>query len=243
MVAHGHPSAPEGPEAVLRRLARAVEARLPPGARVLGTTLATPGGLAAAVEAAGDRAPLLVYPFFMADGWFVSSELPRRLARCGAGGARVLPPLGLEPGLQWLAVRRAVGAAWRDSAGAAVLLAAHGSPSDPRPARSARAAAATLRATRLFHEVRVGFVDEAPFLADAARGMGPAVCLPWFATRAGHVETDLPEALAAAGFDGPLLPPIGTDPSVPALIAAALGRAAGRDVRRSGGTAAPQSAA
>ncbi|MDT8346035.1 MAG: CbiX/SirB N-terminal domain-containing protein, partial [Thermohalobaculum sp.] len=51
---------------------------------------------------------------------------------------------------------------------------------------------------------------------------GPALCLPLFAGRAGHVEDDLPAALAEARFSGPTLAPIGTDPEIPALIAAAL---------------------
>ena len=55
---------------------------------------------------------------------------------------------------------------------------------------------------------------------------GPAICLPYFASRAGHVEVDVPGALAKAGFPGPLLAPIGADAEVPGIIAAALARAA-----------------
>ncbi|HUF86839.1 MAG TPA: CbiX/SirB N-terminal domain-containing protein, partial [Thermohalobaculum sp.] len=109
---------------------------------------------------------------------------------------------------------------------AALLVAAHGHPSDPRAAASARAAARHLAASGLFREVATGFVDEAPYLVEAARLAAPALCLPYFALSAGHVETDLPRALAEAGFPGPTLEPIGTDPEVPALIAAALARAA-----------------
>jgi sirohydrochlorin ferrochelatase len=84
--------------------------------------------------------------------------------------------------------------------------------------------AAALSARCDFARVEVGFVEEAPFLVDAARGLGQALCLPLFALRAGHVVDDLPEALAAAGFAGPLLPPIGEHAAVPALLAAALRR-------------------
>ena len=43
-----------------------------------------------------------------------------------------------------------------------------------------------------------------------------------------HVEADLPEALAKAEFSGPMLAPIGADPAVPGIIAAALTRNAAR---------------
>jgi sirohydrochlorin ferrochelatase len=85
-------------------------------------------------------------------------------------------------------------------------------------------AARFLADSGLFREVRTGFVDQAPFLADAARIDGPALCLPFFASRAGHVGVDLPKALAEAEFPGPLLAPIGADAEAPGIIAAALAR-------------------
>ena len=76
-----------------------------------------------------------------------------------------------------------------------------------------------------FDRVITGYVEEAPFLQDVAGDIdGPALCLPLFALSAGHVTGDVPEALEAAGFDGPLLPPIGAVPQVPALIARAVRR-------------------
>ena len=68
------------------------------------------------------------------------------------------------------------------------------------------------------------FIDQAPRLAQV-RGWGAAaICLPFFAMAGAHVEEDLPAALAEAGFPGRLLPPLGHDPRVPALIAASLRR-------------------
>ncbi|MCL5778365.1 cobalamin biosynthesis protein CbiX [Limibaculum sp. FT325] len=226
IVAHGSPSAPDGPEAAMRALAARVAKHLP-GWQVRGATLAAHGALGAAVGALrATGAPLLVYPHFMADGWFVSDELPRRLRLAGAVGAEVLAPLGLDPALPGLCLHRAREGA--EAAGivpgaATLLIAAHGSPSDARPRAAAERVARAVAATGVFAAVRTGYVDEAPYLADAARIEGPALCLPLFAGRAGHVEQDLPEALAEAGFGGPLLDPIGTDEGIPALIAAALG--------------------
>jgi sirohydrochlorin ferrochelatase len=228
IVAHGAPSSPGGPEQVMRALAAAVAARLP-GWAVHGATLAAPGAIAAAVKDLPEVGRLLVYPHFMADGWFTTEELPRRLG--GAGGFEILPAFGLDPAVLRLCLRRAEEAvlAGKYAPGeAALLVAAHGSPTDPRPAAAAGAAVRFLRQSGVFREVRAGFVDEAPFLKDSARIEGPAVCLPFFAGRAGHVQTDLPAALAEASFPGPMLDPIGADTQVPDIIAAALAKRAAR---------------
>jgi sirohydrochlorin ferrochelatase len=225
IVAHGAPADPDPQEAALAALAAAVAARAP-GWRVRGATLAAPGALEAAL--AGLRAPV-VFPFFMAEGWFTGRELPRRLAAAGAGGLRQVRPFGTLPGLVALcrdAARGGAAAAGMDPAGATLILAAHGSAVSRTSTLTTEAMAAALRETAGFARVVTGYIEEAPFLAEAAAGgdiaSGPAVCLPFFALTAGHVTGDVPEALAAAGFAGPLLPPIGADPGVPALVAAAL---------------------
>ena len=231
IVAHGAPSAPDGPSRVMRALGANVAALLP-GWAVRGATLAAPGAIAAALKelpetGLPEMGRLLVYPHFMADGWFTTEELPRRLGACEAGGFDILPAFGLDPAVLQLCLRRAGEAilAGKYAPGeAALLLAAHGSPADPRPAAAAGAAVRFLARSGLFREVRAGFIDEAPFLADAARIDGPAICLPFFAGRAGHVERDLPVALAEANFPGPVLPPIGADAAVPGIIAAALAK-------------------
>ena len=232
IVAHGSPAEPEPQEAALAALAAAVAARAP-GWRVEGATLAAEGALDAAVARTGPTP--VVYPFFMAAGWFTGIALPRRLAAAGAATARRLPPLGAEPALPALVARLArAGAAKAGIAPerATLLLAAHGSKIARRSADTTHAMAAAVAARIPFARVRVGFVEERPFLADAARRLGPAVCLPFFALRAGHVAGDVPEALAEAGFEGPLLPAVGEAPEIPGLIAAALARAATAPVAR-----------
>jgi len=223
IVAHGQPSAPEGPEADLTRFADAVAAHLP-GWRLRGATLAMPGALAAAVAALGP-APV-VYPLFMADGWFTSTLLPRRLAEAGAPAARMAPPLGLDPALPALMARAARVAAWAhgwDPAETAVLLAAHGSPSKRRPRMAAEIAAHAMGRHGRFRAIRTGFVDERPTVAQTAAGLAsPALCLPFFARLNGHVRHDLPQGLAEGGFTGPLLDPIGLDPAIPGLAAAGI---------------------
>jgi len=219
LLAHGSPSDPAPQEAAIAALAADV-APLAPGWRVRGATLAAPGALDAATEPGAT-----VYPLFMSDGWFVSRETPRRLALAGAGDARILPPLGLDARLPALCACRAVEAARAagfDVAQTALILAAHGSPKDPRPARAARDAAGAIARLAPFRSVAACFVEEAPFLAEGLAAEAPALCLPFFAIRAGHVTGDLPEAVAAAGFTGPVLAPIGCDSEIAALIAATL---------------------
>ncbi len=216
IVAHGQPGNPGPQQAALEALAAQVAALLP-GWTVGGATLAAPGALQA-------KQARLVYPFFMAEGWFTGRELPRRLRAAAMADARVLRPFGLDPALTGMCQAQAQAAAPAAQADCTLVLAAHGSQRSQTSADSARAMAARLTGWR---RVVTGFVEQEPFLADAARVEGPALCLPFFALSADHVTGDLPEALAQAGFRGPLLPPIGAAPEVPALIAAALSNADG----------------
>lgn len=200
-------------------LAARVQA-LAPGWRVRGATLAAEGAVEAAL--AGLDRPLVV-PFFMAEGWFTRRLLPRRLAAAGAGGLRVTPAFGHLPGLAALAVRAAVQGTPGPPQTATLLLVAHGSRVSRASANGARAMAAHIAHHAPFARVLTAFVEEPPFIAQAARGLGPgAVVLPFFALRAGHVEEDLPLGLAAAGFRGTLLPPLGEHPGAAAVMAEAL---------------------
>lgn len=222
IVAHGQPSDPAAAEADLARVAVAVAARLP-GWQVRSATLAAPEALAAALDG---LAAALIFPFFMADGWFIRSALPRRLREAGAGDLTILPPFGLMPetlALAVSAVRTAtVGRGWRPEA-TTLILAAHGSGRSPFPAEAARATEAYIVATGGLREVRTGFIEEEPGLAEVARDAGDqAICLPLFVARWGHVEVDIPAALEAAGFRGPMLAPLGVRPEVPGIIAGAL---------------------
>ncbi|NCM96809.1 MAG: cobalamin biosynthesis protein CbiX [Rhodobacterales bacterium] len=220
IVAHGAPADPAPQQAALAALAARVTGLLP-GWQVAGATLAAPGALEQALHT---HPPALIYPLFMAEGWFTRTALPRRLAAAGTT-ARQLPAFGTDPALADLVTGAALSGA--RAAGLAphqttLILAAHGSPTSPASETATRALAATLTARHDFAAVAVGFLEQPPLLACAARDLAPALCLPLFAQRAGHVARDLPAALAEAGFTGPLLPPIGEHPAVAALIARAI---------------------
>jgi sirohydrochlorin ferrochelatase len=225
IVAHGQPSDPDGPEAEIAAFAASVGARIP-GWTVRGTTLAMPGGIARAVEGLADP---FVFPFFMADGWFIRSELPRRLAAAGVDGARVLTPFGLLPGTGGLAAAVLTEAlalrGWRADA-VTVVLAAHGSGRSRAPAEAAFAMRDGI-AAQGFGSVRLGFIEEPPFLTEALAGCGErAVLLPLFVARWGHVEEDIPQAVDDAGFQGVVLPPLGADARAGDIVAGAIAAAA-----------------
>ncbi|WP_151719873.1 CbiX/SirB N-terminal domain-containing protein [Gemmobacter serpentinus] len=219
IIAHGSPADPEPQEAALQALAARVGTYLP-GWCLRGTTLALPGALDRAVAAQPDA---LIFPFFMAEGWFTRQQLPRRLAEAGMVSPRQTPAFGHHPRLLPLLAKVAEQAALAQHLppDTTLLLAAHGSQASRASATRTEELAAQLREVTRFRIV-TGYLEEAPFVVDQARDLGPALCLPLFATRAGHVAQDLPAALTEAGFTGKLLPAIGEHTRVPAMIAEAL---------------------
>ncbi|QYK40181.1 MAG: cobalamin biosynthesis protein CbiX [Paracoccaceae bacterium] len=223
IVAHGSPADPGPQEDALIDLAARVSARLP-GWGVRGATLAAEGALERALA---DLDRPLIYPFFMAEGWFTRTALPRRLREAGHGTLARLPAFGVAPELPAIAARAAIDGAQMHGLvpqETTLLIAAHGSQVSRASAEGARAIAALLGHMAPFRRVLTGFIEEPPHLFDVARGLGTAICLPFFALRAGHVAEDVPDALEQAGFRGPLLPAVGEHPEVPRIIAAGLAR-------------------
>lgn len=233
IVAHGQPSDPAPAEAELSCLAHGVQTALGSRWRVIYATLAAPGALERAVAQAPTGG--IVYPLFMADGWFTQTHLPDRLSRAQAAmGVVAAPwhfaePFGLDAGVQDLTItlaREAAQACGRRPAEMSILLAAHGSSRSAAPSDVAHAMAARIAAEAGFARVAAGFIDQAPqVLHLAAEFRAPDVVLPFFAAKGGHVTDDLPRALAQAGSDARLLEPVGLDLRVPGLIACALRRA------------------
>ena len=206
IVAHGQPSDPEPALAELQHLAAQVAAHLPEW-QVTAATLAT--GLPAHQG--------VVFPMFMSGGWFTRVALGQKLAAAGGAG-RILEPFGCDPAVQDLAVQivtQAVG----DIQGAEVLIAAHGSFKSSAPSDVAYHLARRFM-TRGAGRAEAAFIDQDPQLTHVT-GFGPsAVCLPFFAARGSHVAQDIPQALT--GFAGRILPHLGGDARVPALIARAV---------------------
>ena len=93
-----------------------------PGWTIRSATLAKIGSLEAALAALNDP---LIYPFFMAEGWFTGRELPRRLAAAGKPDLTRLRPFGSDPALVAL-IEEVVRDTWPPEH-PNLLLAAHGS--------------------------------------------------------------------------------------------------------------------
>jgi sirohydrochlorin ferrochelatase len=210
IVAHGQPSDPGPAGQGLAALAARVEA-LMPGWHVGAATLAEPGAIAEAVRG---RSAGVVFPLFMAGGWFTKVQIPKRLAEAGATGWTVLEPFGCDPALHDLCVKIV-----REAGAERVILAAHGSFKSAVPSDIALHVAGRI-ADVTGTVVQVGFIDQDPRLSSLG-GFGE-VCLPFFAADGGHVSDDIPAALAEARFLGRILPPVGLDARVPGIIAAAI---------------------
>ncbi len=219
IVSHGQPSDPDLGEAEIAALASAVAAYLP-GARIEGVTLAAKGRIEAL---SAQRRGALIYPMFMADGWFTQVQLPKRLAD---GVGPQLVSFGLDCTLPMLAanwLRQICTARTVEPYNIDLVIAGHGSGKSQRVSEATRAFAESVAEDFGPRSVRCGFVEEEPSLGDALSGLGAtSICLPFFAAKRGHVLDDLPAAVAASGFQGIVLDPIGLHPDVPKMIADAL---------------------
>ncbi|MGR3714065.1 MAG: CbiX/SirB N-terminal domain-containing protein [Shimia sp.] len=217
IVAHGQPSAPVPPELWLAAFAAQVESHLT-GWRIRSATLAAWDALEQQASDMPDGSP--IFPMFMADGWFTTKVLPRRLAD---HPATVLPPFGFDPDLPQLAanfVRANQGAATH------LLLAAHGSARGQKAAQSAYNFADRLRPLLPDLDITCGFIEQPPFIDQAATPLpDTSICLPFFALEGDHCREDIPQALVKARFSGKILPPLGLANDVPLLVADAIQRA------------------
>ncbi|SFJ41406.1 sirohydrochlorin chelatase [Celeribacter neptunius] len=218
IVTHGSPSDPEPQEMAVNALARQV-AQKRPDLTVAGATLAAPGQFEARVAQLGRPQ---IFPFFMSDGHFIQHILAKRAAPFDL---RILPPFGVSPELPGLVATRLsrvlAAKGWR-SAETGLLIAAHGGQTSARNATTTRDLMQRVGAQIEFREIRVGFVEEPPFLNDVAKEMGQAICLTFFAQRAGHVLEDLSAAFKCSGFSGLILPPFIEWPETPDMIATIL---------------------
>jgi len=173
-----------------------------------------------------------VVPFFLDDGYFTRIAIPDLLLPL-ASGTRVLnfcQAVGSNEGIAALLESRVMRQCEMfgiDPKSLSLLLAGHGSAKNPGRARTMRRHAATLANGGRIGWVRVAYLEEPPYIAEAlanSRGHVGAV-IGYLLNRGLHATSDLPNLIAAERFKrGTHWPPvhdlgaIGTDPAMPRLI-------------------------
>ncbi|MCV0427942.1 MAG: hypothetical protein K5905_20995 [Roseibium sp.] len=220
IVSHGQPSKPQAGEDHVRELANQVARRLPDWS-VRAATLATPGALERVLSSCQNEP--LIFPVFMAEGWFTRKALPDRL---GNSSCRQLAPLGALQELPRSALRLLSRAAERRNWSldeCEILIAAHGSATGNAAAESCENFVAAMKEILPASHIRIGYLEQDPDLASVAAECGPkTLALPFFATPGGHVKEDVPQALKRAEFQGVQLPCLGQAWFIPELIAQSL---------------------
>jgi sirohydrochlorin ferrochelatase len=225
LVGHGSPRWP-GPARTLAGHAQSLAGLGVYGA-VRYATLAGGPDPARELAALASAAHVVVLPMFMSDGYLARQVLPERL---GAGAkdprVRIAPPLGLMPGLAHLIAdvaeetRRAQG--WRRGDWE-LILAAHGSSSDPASREAAQALSRRLAGLPTAARIHTAFLEEPPFLDGIfAQLTRSAVVVGLFVADGGHATKDVPAALESACQPVAYAGAIGCDPRIVGLIQEAL---------------------
>ena len=222
IVAHGERNTSTGNRTLLAHAAR-VAVRWP-RIFVQAAVLYGEPSLKRAWKAAAERGvrDLLLYPFFMTDGYIVEQLLARRILSSPDLNVTLMPPLGLDPRLPSLLLEESLRAA--DAAGylpdeTQLLVAAHGS----RLAKDASAAiaqiAAALQSHNVFADAKPAYLDHRPLLREALENRErPMVVAGCFAGEGAHARRDVPTAIARAGTNAAYTGPIGAHPEVTDLI-------------------------
>lgn len=170
---------------------------------------------------------ILVYPFFMSDGYFVSNVLPKRL-KALAPDARwsILTPLGLDPGLPELMMQQALAAAAQagfEPSGTRLLVTGHGSKSGRASAKATERIARELAGLERFERVATAFLEEPPFVEnELAAEKSPVVVPGFFAGNGMHSTQDVPAAIEDSGARAIYAGSVGVSPSVRDLIVASV---------------------
>lgn len=208
--------------AVAERLARRLD--LP----VDWAVLKEPETFAAARTRLGAAAEgtVAVYPFFMADGYFVRERLPQRLAASGFATVERLTPFGLDPRLVDLIEHRlrAVAAlqGGRVPADFRILMVAHGSGTGQPASRQRAEAVAAELGWRGLGSIHLGFIEEAPFVGEAFAAVDPEIVLGFFASEGTHALDDVATLVAERPGILHHVAAIGTDLEVADLVARAV---------------------
>jgi len=217
--------------AVLERHAGNAAVKLPHVAVAAGVLSGEPAFETALLDVAGRTSgPILLYPFFMAPGYFVNVKIPKRLADAGlAERCRMLTPFGLEESLPVVIMDRAKAACDEISVRpeqVRLLLVGHGSKVARASADVTEAVAACLRELGSFARIEAAYLEEPPFLKDAVYADTRATVVVGFFNGDGmHAAEDVPKAIEK--FDGMITytGPVGAFSEVSGLITRSIAKA------------------
>jgi sirohydrochlorin ferrochelatase len=166
---------------------------------------------------------VLVFPFFMSDGYFVRVKMPKILTDHGFADVERLTPFGMLDPLVDLIEHRLRSLA--SLSGGLVpsdlptLLVAHGSRSgEPASRQRAEAVAATLTARGL-GTIHLAFIEEPPSVADQLEAIDPRVVIGFFASEGTHALDDVKDLVDLRPGVLHHVAAIGTDESVAEMVA------------------------
>ncbi|MCT4656365.1 MAG: hypothetical protein N4A65_11185 [Cohaesibacter sp.] len=167
-----------------------------------------------------------IYPFFMSDGFFVSTILPKKIkAAIGEPfpDLHYLPPFGVSPDLPQVILSRLCD--FLDQEGRLderppLLIAAHGASIDRQSCLRANELAKEIETSNHFSPVTTAFLDEAPFLEDVIPTLDPrTIVMPHFNGLGSHAIDDMAALKSKAPSGICFTEPVGAFPSVANLIA------------------------
>jgi sirohydrochlorin ferrochelatase len=181
--------------------------------------------LASAHSSAAKR--IVIYPFFMADGYFTKTVLPKRIAEAGLRKKiHQLRPLGVDAGLPALVLDEAVRAAAASGLHpphTRLLIVGHGSKLSRASLRSTERVACKVRQRKAFASVETAYLEEDPWLAaQLSSSPLPTLVSGFFSGDGLHAAEDVPEAIRQSGAQAVYCGPIGRTEAVVALIVAAV---------------------
>lgn len=191
IAAHGETGGAKN-NALVARVADEVAAALPDRPVVCGVLSGEPTVEGALARLDGRH--VVVHPFFMSDGYFVRTALPKKLRESPVAGWTMLTPLGLLPGLPAL-IAGEIAEDRRE-----VLIVSHGATKSDRSRLATEAFAEALRGELPGRAIACCFLEEEPFAEEAVGKLGPAAQLvSFFAGEGAHGRSDLARLVADSG--------------------------------------------
>lgn len=169
-------------------------------------------------------ARLVVYPFFMSDGYFTRTRLPQALEAVCHVPWHTLPPFGVDQNLPRLIEQRALAGAEGKpvpARNARLLIVAHGSSKSPASAVATEAIATAIRCGGAFGQVETAFLEETPYLAEKLQSaFFSTIVIGAFIGDGLHANEDVVSAVS----DTPhlYLGAVGTWPEISALVTGSL---------------------